>query len=294
MQVGSPRSPRERKARMELRRHLDVLWRYRVIVVAGIVVGFLLAAAALFRLTEGSLDYRQKPVYSSTSTVYVTQPGFPEGRILAEVPGDTESGASSESPKQTDTSGEFFADPSRFSSLALLYSYLLSSDELKSRMGPLPRDSEILAEPVVDGTGSRATTLPLIAVTVLASDRGEAVRLNKTAIKTLRAYIAEKQQTNNVLTEDRVQLEVLSPPGTPEVAESRSYTGAIVLFVLATMLAVGLAYVLENLRSQPAISDAEWDVEDWSVSTNGAGDVPDDAERVFAPVDGEPLGPPER
>lgn len=276
---------------MELRRHLDVLWRYRVIVVAGIVIGLLLAGAALFRLTEGSLEYRQKPVHSSTSTVYVTQPGFPEGRILADPPSDAAPKTSGDQQKQSDASGTFFADPSRFASLALLYSYLLGSDELQSRMGPLPKDSEILAEPVVNGTGSRATTLPLIAITVLAAEPGEAVRVNDAAIKTLRRYIAEQQQANDVSSKDRVQLEVLSPPGKPEVAEGRSYTGAIVLFLLATMLAVGLAYVLENLRSQPRMSELDWDTEDWSVSPNGARAVSDPADRVFAPVDGEPPTP---
>jgi hypothetical protein len=282
---------------MELRKHLDVLWRYRVIVAAGVVVGLLLAAVALTKLTEGSLEFRQKLVHSSTSTVYVTQPGFPEGRILADIPsGEGESTESAKPERQTDTSGTFFADPGRFSDLALLYSYLLGSDELQSRMGRLPQDSEILAEPVVNGTGSRATTLPLIAITVLADDPRAAVRVNNTAIKTLREYIVEEQQANKVAVEDRVRLEVLSPPGKPEIAEGRSYTGAIVLFMLATMLAVGIAYLLENLRTEAAISGALWGPEDWTVgpNMNGSGDESGDAERVLAQADGEPPGSLER
>jgi hypothetical protein len=282
---------------MELRRHLDVLWRYRVIVAAGVLVGLLLAVVALTKLTEGSLEFRQKLVHSSTSTVYVTQPGFPEGRILADVPsGEGESSESGETKPQTDTSGGFFADPARFADLALLYSYLLGSDELQSRMGRLPQDSEILAEPVVNGTGSRATTLPLIAITVLADDPRAAVRVNNTAIKTLREYIAEEQQANKVAVDDRVRIEVLSPPGKPEIAEGRSYTGAIVLFMLATMLAVGIAYLLENLRAEESISNELWGAEAWSLggNANGAAEEPGDAERVLAQVDGEPPGPPER
>jgi hypothetical protein len=253
-----------RKARMDLRTHLQVLWRFRLIVAAGVVLGLVLAASAV--LTPSG-EYRQKLVYSSGSTVYVTQPGFPEGRILAEIPdgvpnSDADSGTAS-------ASGKFFADPSRFSSLALLYSYLLTSDELERRMGGLPGNTEIIAEPVVNGTGSRATTLPLIAISVLAPSPQDAKRLNQVAIEALRAYIAEKQRANDVPDKDRVRLDVLSPPGEPEVAVGRSYTGAIVLFLLCTMLAVGLAYVLENLRPRESL---DWDDADWlEAASNGAG-----------------------
>jgi hypothetical protein len=255
---------------MELRTHLEVLWRFRLIVAAGLVVGLVLAASAVF---TPSGDFRQKLVYSSGSTIYVTQPGFPEGRILAEIPDGIAS--SDGGSASTSAAGKFFADPSRFSSLALLYSYLLTSDELERRMGGLPGNAEIIAEPVVNGTGSRATTLPLIAISVLAPSPRDAKRFNQVAIESLRAYVAEKQRANDVPDKDRVRLDVLSPPGEAEVAVGRSYTGAIVLFMLATLLAVGLAYVLENLRPREPLD--EWAEADWALepSPNGAGNDAD-------------------
>ena len=69
---------------MDLNLYFRVLRRFRVLVGVGFVLALVLAMLAFVRVgfSEGSLDvtYRQSEVWASTSTVFVTQAGFPLGR----------------------------------------------------------------------------------------------------------------------------------------------------------------------------------------------------------------------
>src|SRR4051812_14874616 len=69
---------------MNLARHAAVLWRFRAITAAGIGIGILLAILASYRVSfDGGpgLTPRGEETWSATSTLLVTQPGFPEGRV---------------------------------------------------------------------------------------------------------------------------------------------------------------------------------------------------------------------
>jgi hypothetical protein len=70
---------------MSLARHAHVLWRFRAITAAGLLLGVVLAVLASYRLTLNggvSLQARGTSSYSSASQLLVTQPGFPEGRVV--------------------------------------------------------------------------------------------------------------------------------------------------------------------------------------------------------------------
>jgi hypothetical protein len=239
---------------MELRRHLNVIWRFKWLVLGSLVLGAILAGISLMHVTtKPSAEWRQKLVYSSLSMVYVTQPGFPEGRVLAaQGAAIATQGAAAQGAAKGQAGGQqqqtpFFADPSRFSGLTLLYSFLLSSQEIKGLMGPLPPGSEVSSSQITSGSGSKAQALPLLQVDAHATDPADAKRLNGEAISALKRYVTARQQKNGILDKDRVQLSVITPPQTPTVFQGRSYTGAVVLFLLCAMLGIALAYVWENL-----------------------------------------------
>src|SRR5215218_10423266 len=96
---------------MNLARHAAVLWRYRVVTAACVLLGVVLAITASYKITTAGLASRGTATYSSESQLLVTQPGFPEGRVVLPtappVTGETDE-------KPVDRSRLEFADPNRF------------------------------------------------------------------------------------------------------------------------------------------------------------------------------------
>src|SRR4051794_22403069 len=115
---------------MDLGLLIGVLWRSKFMVIFGLVAAVALAVFAMakpeMRNGRPTLAYRQHILYSGDVTMLVTQAGFPEGRTVYQT-----------SPTAT-ASGQVvlpqFADPSRFSDLALLYAQLAMSDSVQRQI----------------------------------------------------------------------------------------------------------------------------------------------------------------
>ena len=194
---------------MDLRTHVTVLRRFRWLIAASIGLGTILAAVALlqFNFSGGPyVQFREKVIWSSTSTLYVTQPGFPEGRILAG--GEAEPAVSTTG----ESKGQRFGDAQRFSALAITYSYLLMSDEVRRTIGPLPEGAELLNTAVSEGTGSNKEVLPLISIDGRAKDPAVAQEINRKAIKALTDFVSTRQEKNAIPKRERVQITVITPP----------------------------------------------------------------------------------
>ena len=234
---------------MELSRHAQVLWRFRVIIVAGVLAGLVLAIGTLFSVSSSGLQWRQALEYKSSSTLFVTQPGFPWGR--AYLPTATDGApATATAPDQN------FAEPARFAGLASIYSFLVRGDEVRALIPGHPSDSQIAAEPFVSSTGGNADTLPLIGLVTLGKTPLAAQQLNAESIKALTTYIARQQRASKTANAQRAVIQVLNPPSAGVVAKPRSMTGAIVVFLLCVIGAVALAYIIENLKPRRPVEAA--------------------------------------
>ena len=66
---------------MNLSRHAAVLWRFRRVTAVGVFVGIFLAIFASYRIGSGGLTPRGSETWTAVSSILVTQPGFPEGRV---------------------------------------------------------------------------------------------------------------------------------------------------------------------------------------------------------------------
>ena len=130
---------------MELSRHAQVLWRFRVIIVAGVLAGLVLAIGTLFSVSSSGLKWREQLEYKSSSTLFVTQPGFPWGR--ANLPT-----ASDGAPASATAPDQNFAEPARFAGLASIYSFLVRGEEVRALIPGHPSDAQIAAEPFVSST----------------------------------------------------------------------------------------------------------------------------------------------
>ena len=175
---------------MDFQLYGRVLWRFKWLVLLGLVLAVTLAAFSMLRVTSNGVAYRQSVLWSSTTRLLVTQKGFPEGRLLIQPPG------------QTSGTGDI-ADPNRLNGLAILYSELATSDPVRALMlrdGPI--HGKIIATAVA--VGSNNFMLPLIDVMGIANSPAGAIRLAERSATALQSYLQTEQAANNVPASDRV------------------------------------------------------------------------------------------
>jgi hypothetical protein len=246
---------------MDLRRHLLVVWRFRRLVVGGFMLAVVVAVLASFQVSSSGLTWRSSQTFTATSTLFVTQTGFPWGRVtLPEASlSPSTAGAPANEGTAADTGGDRreYGAPERFSDLAVVYSFIARSDQVRELVMPLPQPDQIVITPVINPTTGAA--LPLLLTETHATDQRTAMRLNQGVIEALRTYLAKEQEASDIPESQRVRVQVLNPATPVGVTEGRTYMGSVVAFVLVMAAAIALAYLLENLRaSRPAHMESSW------------------------------------
>lgn len=236
---------------MDFQLYARVLWRFRVLVVCGVLLASTLALLSVVQVSADGLKYRQKELWSSTMRVGVTQKGFPWGRLFALEPTQTgEANPNSQDP------GIPVADPNRLNNLAVLYAELAMSDQVRTLMrqegGPVA--GKIIATPLV--RGEARIPLPLIDVTAIAISPVSAIKLAKRNASALGAYVRQQQRENSVPASDRVVVEPIMSPRRATVYQPRSKTIPIVVFLAVMLGTCGIAFLLENVRPRPSEPDA--------------------------------------
>lgn len=230
---------------MDFRLYARVLWRFRLIVAMGLVLGLAAAALSLLRVSTDGFSYRQPELWSSTTRLGVTQNGFPWGRLFAQSPLPQDQAPTT--GEREATRGIPIADPNRFNTLAVLYAELATSDpvlNLMRRDGPIR--GKIVAVPLRDPESG--TMLPLIDLTTISTWPQGAVDLAERSAKALDTYVQEQQQANDVPSSDRALVQVVERPKTAEIFQPRPKTLAVVVFFVVMLATVGLVFLLESLR----------------------------------------------
>jgi capsular polysaccharide biosynthesis protein len=225
-----------------------VLWRFKFVVALGVILAFALAVLATAKVTSHGLVYRKPVVWQSASTLELTQQtGFPQGRALFPA-------AVADKPYP-------YADLGRFASLVELYAHLANSDAVRALMtreGATPQQS-LTAAAVVPVTSY--SVLPILTLAGLGESPSQAVDAVKRGRKAFLDYVAGQQRAAAIAPKDRVEFHVLQAAAAPTVLTPRKKTLPIVVFIAALSAAIGLAFVLENLRprvrSVPVVSQAE-------------------------------------
>jgi hypothetical protein len=240
---------------MDLRLYARVLWRFRLVVLLGVIVAVGLALLSVARVSFAGgpkLSYRHPQTWTSTSTIWVTQAGFPLGRSIYDQfvnPG------SSASTSGSATVVPVFSDPSRFASLATLYTTLVTSDavrQLMLRSGPI-NGAVLASQPTVPGNVN--VLLPYVQIAATANSPAAARALVERARAALTKYVLDLQALNQIPQSKRVLLQVLNAAEPPLLTAKRSITRPIVILIATLMIFIGLAFFLENLR--PRIPRAE-------------------------------------
>ena len=224
---------------MDLGLYASVLWRFRAIVILGMLLALFLTVLSVAKITSEGLEYRKAQTWQAQTTLLLTQPGFPEGRALFP-----------NSETQGERSKYSYSDPNRFVSLTGLYSQFAQSDEVRAfvRREGAPRGSTVSAAPV---EGSSAyTLLPVIALFGTAQSRRDAIETTRLGTQAFMQFLDRKTREAEIPKSQRVQVDVLAQPRGAVVIEPRKKTLPIVVFLTVITGTVGLVFVLENLRSR--------------------------------------------
>ena len=281
---------------MDLRRHIQVLWRYKAIVVGGVVLGVVMAILASFSVSFSGgpkLEWRSDQTFGSVSTLFVTQTGFPWGRVTlpepALVPG-ADPAAQTQTPETADEkTRREYAAPERFSDLAVVYSYLARSDQVRALIKPQTAPDQILITPIQNP--STGAGLPLLLIETHSKSQEMAVKVNEASIEALRQYLREQQDEAEIPDGARVRIQVLNPSMPAGVTEGRTYMGSVIALILCIAGAIALAYLLENLRASREQSSNDWNPP-WPATTNGNGSTALDPEDELWPDPPEPYARP--
>jgi hypothetical protein len=242
---------------MDLQRFISVAWRFKLLLAIGLVLATLLAVMSVAKIGSGGLSYRQPQVFTSASTLFVTQDGFPWGRailddvITIEPPGGGEP-----------TVVPRFADPGRYSGLAALYAELAKGDAVRTQVMKNAGPGEHYT-PVVAQTPGSSSSLPLIYMQGFGPSPEAAQRIANRASEVFQDYLEREQRQSRIDPTKRVEVTVTQRATRSEVFEGRSFVRPIFLFLLVMMAFLALAFGLENLhRSRRAKAEREsWDDE---------------------------------
>ena len=259
---------------MDLARHAAVLWRFRWITAAGVILGITLAVLASYKVTSGGLEPRGSSTYASESQLLITQAGFPEGRVVLPTPPPVD-GLTQESAG--DANRLQFADPIRFMALADLYTKLIVSDEVRGRIPERPETSEIVASPLPGVSGN--PVLPIIQLTVTAHSAQGAQALNRHTVEALRSLLKERQENNDISPKQSVQIATVNAPSPGELTASPSRAGSILALLLCLIGTVALTHLLEALRTRREADGLENVDLDW-VLDEDEDDARDDADHM--------------
>jgi|tagenome__1003787_1003787.scaffolds.fasta_scaffold20822869_2 hypothetical protein len=263
---------------MNLARHAAVLWRFKAVTAAGLILGVVLAGLASYKVTmDGGpkLQARGTSTWTSQSSVLVTQAGFPEGRVVLPDLPTQKANADGTLPPVPDNEIAF-ADPARFNTLADLYSQLATSDRIRRRIPERPKPGEITASPVPAQSG--ASILPVITLTTQAETAPGARALNLHTVEALRELLTVQQDKNEIPANQRVTLSLLNRPSTPTLLKGPSHTASVLALLLCLIGTIAVTHLLANLRDREAVDTL---VVPWAGDAAGPYEV---AEHRSAPV----------
>lgn len=232
-----------------------VLWRFRFLVVFGLIVAFALAFLSYVRVSfeDGSptLSYRGTELWQSDAILLVTQSGFPWGRSVTAEPEPVGEDVTVVKPPR-------FAETERFQALASLYAALAISDDVRDivlESGPIDGKLEAspvlaseLVSPELRSQLNVSGPLPLLRISAAAESSEGATALAARAADAFGTYLEEKQSLSGIPERKRVLVTTLREPREAELVDGRSKIYPALIGAGVVALTLLLAFSLENAR----------------------------------------------
>jgi len=237
---------------MDLRLYFRVIWRFRIVVGIGVllacVLSFLSYAKVSFKGGSPTITYRQAETYQATTLILLTEKGFPYGyTVIPYVPAPATGGQAQQSSGTPQNYIPEFASPGTFTQLAVYYAPFVRSDEFQTLLRKYTSaPGFVQATTVMDAR--QLNPLPYINLAGYSSSPGGAIALANAGTKALESFVITQQNANKIPQSRRVVAQVVSTATSAAVSTPRKKTTPIVVFLTVLLAAIGLAFVLENLR----------------------------------------------
>jgi hypothetical protein len=224
---------------VDLHLYLRVLWRFRVVVLCGLLLAPALAFFSFVSVSPEGAKYRQSEEWASYARLLVRGP---------ELSLSGSADADSDSVALGDQLGAQQAALQRYTALAIIYSRLADSDavlRIVRESGPV--NGTVEAAPVT-ATERTDDALPIISIAAISDSPTRAISLARREVAALQEFLAAQQRAEGVRSENRVSFTVVKKPTHAVLLAGRSITLPIVVFLTVLIAVIGLAFVLENLR----------------------------------------------
>jgi hypothetical protein len=232
---------------MDTPKYLQILWAYKWLLVFGLLVAVLAGFFAGYTIRNGQVLSRATETWLASTTVLVDRGNSTlfESQILAPAP-------AADGAVVPEVITQNLAD------LALIYAYLASSAEIKTRVedkvGALTDLEQITAvsrttQPSGNEQFPGRLSLPIIDIVGVAPTAGRAEEISQAANEVFQAYVIEQQDKQELTEEVRVTLTTLEEKA---AVQGQGGNPAIPVVVAAggTLLAfIALAFILYGARS---------------------------------------------
>jgi hypothetical protein len=219
---------------MDVRLFGAVVWRFKWLVLGGILLGGALALLAYRGQTKSE-------TWQSRAELIITQASFPYGRASQQLGGSTKTGA----PQAP------VGSQSYMSNLAPVYAAIANGSELQTRIHDVARVPGVVsATEVIDQATS--TDLPFVQLTATARSGADAVALATAASSVLTSYVRDRQDAAGIARGDRVVLSPIQSGRSPQLTSGHKLTTPLSIFVGVLAAAIALSFILENTRPRTA------------------------------------------
>jgi hypothetical protein len=226
---------------VDLQLVIRVLWRFKLLVVIGLLAAYSLAFYSYYNITlDGGpkITPRESEQWESLTTLFVTSQGFPWGKV-------SDLGSDAAAPDESAAA----VDPARLVGLTGLYMELSTSDRvLKEMMKKGPIDGLLQAFPVVPGGKDSLDPVPMFTLSAIAATPAQAQALARRHVRAFLDVLARRQTSAGIPEQQRVRVEIVRQPQEAMLLQGRKMTRPIVIFMAVMIAVFALAFVLENLR----------------------------------------------
>jgi hypothetical protein len=225
---------------MDLRLFFSVIGRFKLLVIAGVVLAACLAVFSVgkpeLRNGKPALKYRKAAQYGTYTRVLLTAP------TVAEIKDAGPTGGVSPLDIQSSIQAGL-------PGLATVYASFVGSDAIRSELYSTTHVNGLVAgSPVkVDPFGGGGY-LPIVSIEAVADTPEGAVKLGGAVLPALKTYLKQLQRAGQLPLSETAGLTLLNQPAQVFVVRPHSKMLPIGVFIVALGAVFGLAFLLENLR----------------------------------------------
>jgi hypothetical protein len=237
---------------MDLALYIRVLWRFKVIVIAGFVlaIGLAFLSVKTISFSGGSISVtpRKAQVWKTDSYLLVTQTDFPWGRTVPRyAPGNPRTGAPATAK----------GDPQRLATLTAVYSQIALNDKVRAKLPGPDAGKRVSVSAVPAPPYSTPAIQPILDFAATGPTPAKAAALGQSAASAFTAWLKEQQGKADTPRNDRVLLVPYTKVTPPVLLSSSGKTLPVIVFLTIFGATIGLALVLENLRPRPVAVPAD-------------------------------------